>query len=162
MEIPPIVRSQFLIPSWRFPRRMRVDPRVPTQHPAHEILAEMGGLHIGQSGPGIECATSDLHFAFREADEEYGSCWGSLLASKLVAIAEVGNCHGWLFVDEGGRFFGGSQIHDAFYFEGDTFAEAAERLLLGRRARPMLKPDQDEIYLYGEKFTRGHPAVFDY
>jgi hypothetical protein len=103
-----------------------------------------------------------MHFAFCDADAEYGSCWSSLIASKLIALAEVGNCHGWLFVDEVGRFFGASQVHDAFYFEGNNFAEAAERLLLGQRARPMLKPDQDEIYLYGEKFTSGHPALFDY
>jgi hypothetical protein len=162
MEIPPVVRSQFLVPGWRFPRCVRVDPRVPSEHPAHEILAELGGLHIGKIGPGIECATSHLRFAFCDADEDYGLCWSGLLASKLIAFAETGNGHGWLFVDEGGRVFGGSQAHDAFYFEGDNFAVAAERLLLGRRARPMLKPDQEEIYIYGEKYTRGHPEVFEH
>jgi hypothetical protein len=37
-----------------------------------------------------------------------------------------------------------------------------ERLLLGRKVRPMLRPDQHQVELYGETFTRGHPAIFEY
>jgi hypothetical protein len=77
-------------------------------------------------------------------------------------VAEVHNRHGWLIIDEAGRCFGASKIHDAFYFEGQTFGEAVERLLLGRKARPMLRPDQHQVELYGATFNRGHPAIFEY
>jgi hypothetical protein len=51
----------------------------------------------------------------------------------------------WLFADEAGRCFGASQAHDAFYFEWYIFGEAVGRLLLGRKARPMLRPDQERV-----------------
>jgi hypothetical protein len=35
-----------------------------------------------------------------------------------------------------------------------------EGLLLGRRARPMLRPDQETVDLYGETFTANHPSVY--
>ena len=163
MDIPSSVRPLFLAAGWQSGRRMRVDGRVPELHLAHSILQEVGDLHVGRSEPtGIECARSDLEFCFCEADHKILSTWGELLRSRLVEVAEVHNRHGWLIVDEAGRCFGASQIHDAFYFEGQTFGEAVERLLLGRKARPMLRPDQHQVELYGETFTRGHPAIFEY
>jgi hypothetical protein len=123
--------------------RGAVDGRVPQLHPAYDVLQELGGLHVGRSElGGIECARSDLEFCFCEADQDVLSTWSDLLRSRLIEVAEVHNRHGWLIVDEAGRCFGASQIHDAFYFEGHTFGEAVERLLLGRRAGPMLRPDQ--------------------
>lgn len=142
MDIPAGVRPLFTAAGWQSGRRVRVHGRVPQLHPAHDVLREVGGLHIGQSEPGIECARSDLEFGFCEADHEILSTWSELLRSRLIVVAEVHNRHGRLIVDEVGRCFGASQIHDAFYFEGQTFGEAVERLLLGRRARPMLRPDQ--------------------
>lgn len=82
--------------------------------------------------------------------------------TKLIEVAEVHNRHGLLVLDEAGRCFGASLIHDAFYFEGHNFGDALSRLLLGRKARPMLRPDQHEVDLYGETFARGHPAIFEY
>jgi len=145
---------------WRPGRQIDVDVRVPPLHPAHRILKELGGLHVGRCGPGIECTTSDLKFGFCEPDEEIGPVWSELLGSELVTIAEVHHQHGWLLVDAAARCFGASQIHDAFYYEGPDFGVALERLLIGRRARPMLRPDQDQVELYGETFSRGHAAIF--
>ena len=123
----------------------------------------MGGLHVGRSElGGIECARSDLEFRFCEAGHDILSTWSELLQSPLIEVAEVHSRHGWLIVDEAGRCFGASQVHDAFYFEGQTFGEAVELLLLGRKARPMLRPDQHQLDLYGATFARGHPAIFDY
>lgn len=162
MEIPVGVRPLFAAAGWKLGRRLRVPGRVPQLHPAHKVLQEVGGLHIGRSElGGIECARSDLAFCFCEADHEILSTWSELLRSQLIGVAEVHNRHGWLIVDEVGRCFGASQIHDAFYFEGQTFGEAVERLLLGRKARPMLRPDQHQVDLYGVTFARGHPAIFD-
>ncbi len=122
MDIPESVRSIFLAAGWQSGRRISVDSRVPEFHPAHSILQGVGGLHVGRSDPaGIECGRSDLEFCFCEADHEILSTWGALLQSRLVEVAEVHNRHGWLIIDEAGRCFGASKIHDAFYFEGQTF-----------------------------------------
>ena len=51
-------------------------------------------------------------------------------------------------------------VHSAFYFEGHTFVEATERILLGRRARPLLEPDQDSVRLYGDEYRRGDPRLY--
>lgn len=163
MDIPAGVRPLFVAAGWKSGRRIRVDGRVPQLHPAYGVLQEVGGLHVGRSEVGgIECARSDLEFGFCEADRGILSTWSELLRSRLIEVAEVHNRHGWLIVDEAGRCFGASIIHDAFYFEGQTFGEAAERLLLGRKARPMLRPDQNQVDLYRVTFPRGHPAIFDY
>ena len=163
MDIPVGVRPLFVAAGWQSGRRVRVDGRVPQLHPVYNVLQEVGGLHVGRSElGGIECARSDLEFCFCDADHDILSTWSELLRSRLIEVAEVHNRHGWLIVDEAGRYFGASKIHDAFYFEGQTFGEAMERLLLGRKARPMLRPDQHEVDLYGATFARGHPAISDY
>ena len=163
MDIPLSVRPLFVAAGWQSERRVSVDGRVPQLHPAYGVLQELGGLHVGRSElGGIECARSDLEFCFYDVDQDILSTWNALLRSQLIGVAEVHNRHGWLLVDEAGRCFGASQIHDAFYFEGQTLGQAAERLLLGRKARPMLRPDQHDVDLYGTTFARGHPAIFDY
>lgn len=162
MEIPSSVRRVLVEAGWHPGRHIDVDARVWQSHPAHRILKEFGGLHIGRCGQGIECATSDLEVGFCEPDQEVGPVWSELLGSQLVAVAEVHHRHGWLLVDEAGRCFGASQIHDAFYYVGPDFGVGLERLLIGRKTRPMLRPDQHEIDLYGEAFPRGHAAIFAY
>jgi hypothetical protein len=163
MDILASVRPLFLAAGWQSGRGVCVDGRVPPFHPAYRVLQEVGGLRVGRSGlGGVECARSDLEFRFCEVDQDIVSTWNELLRSQLIGAAEVHNRHGWLLVDEAGRCFGASQIHDAFYFEGQTFGEAVERLLLGRKARPMLRPDQHHVDLYGVTFARGNPAIFDY
>ena len=162
MQIPSEVHHLFAAAGWRPGRRVSVDDRVSEHHPAHDVLQEMGGLHVGQAGRGIECASSDLSFQFCDEAPEILSTWSELLGSKLIGIAEVHRGHGLLLIDEAERCFGSSLIHDAFYFEGHSFGEALTRLLLGRKSRPMLRPDQHQVDLYGETFVRGHPAIFDY
>jgi hypothetical protein len=114
LDIPSNVRPMLVAAGWHFGRQIGVDARVPQFHPAYRFLKEFGGLHIGRCGPGIECATSDLECGFCDSDQEVVSVWSELLTSKLVGVAEVHHRHGWLFVDEAGRCFGASQIHDAF------------------------------------------------
>jgi hypothetical protein len=162
MEIPSEVRHLFAAAGWRPARRVSIDDRVPEHHPAHDVLQEMGGLHVGQAGYGIECASSDLFFQFCDEAPEILSTWSELLGCKLIGVAEVHRSHGLLLMDEAERRFGASLIHDAFYFEGHNFGEALTRLLLGRKSRPMLRPDQHQVDLHGETFVRGHPAIFDY
>jgi len=164
MDIPPRVRSMFAAAGWQPGRRVSVDSQVSHLHPAYDVLKELGGLHVGRSGlNGFECARSDVEFCFCNVDQDdLLLTWNTLLRTQLIGVAEVHNRHGWLLVDEAGRCFGASQIHDAFYFEGQTFGEAVERVLLGFKARPMLRPDQDHVSLYGMTFARGDSAIYDY
>lgn len=117
MDIPKDVRPLFVAAGWQSGRRVDVDGRVPRLHPAHDLLQEVGGLHVGRSEiAGIECARSDLEFCFCEVHHDILSTWSELLRSRLIGVAEVHNRHGWLLMDEAGRCFGASQMHDAFYF----------------------------------------------
>jgi hypothetical protein len=126
------------------------------------VLAKFGGLTVGRCGAGAECATSDIHFgAVGPADPDI-RIWNALLGTTLIGVAEVHHGHGELYVDSSGRYYGLSGVHDAFCFEGSTFSEAVEGLLLGRRARPMLRPDQGSVTLYGVDFTADHPGIFRY
>jgi hypothetical protein len=118
------VRHLFVAARWRPARRVSVDDRVPEHHPAHDVLREMGGLHVCQAGYGIECAGSVLINVERTAHEQ------------VDGVAEVHRSHGLLLMDEAGRCFGASLIHDAFYFEGHNFGEAPKRLLLGPTGAP--------------------------
>jgi hypothetical protein len=53
-------------------------------------------------------------------------------------------------------------MHDAFYFYDEGFVQALERILLGKRAKPLLRPDQTEVHLYGMSYTKVHPDVYVY
>ena len=126
------------------------------------MLAQFGGLAVGHCGTGKECAASDIHFCLVGPTDPDISAWNRLLSTTLIGIAEIHHAHGELYIDTAGRFFSLSLIHDAFSFEGSTFDEAVERLLLGRRTRPMLRPDQESVTLYGEEFRAEHPSVYRY
>jgi hypothetical protein len=101
--------------------------------------------------------------AFRQGeDERVRRAWEELLGTQLVGVAEAHNGHEELYVDRDSRVFGASIAHDGFCFHGASFVEAMERLLSGRRTRPMLRPDQDRVMLYGDLFTADHPAIYRY
>jgi hypothetical protein len=57
------------------------------------------------------------------------------------------------------RYFDANIDVETFYFFGASFAEAMERLL-GRCMRPLLRPDQTSIVLYGDVFTPDHPGIY--
>lgn len=111
------------------------------------------------SDKGIECGTSDIRFCEPDIDIPTDT-WEQLLHTKLVAVAEVGNAYGLLAGD--GRCFGASYIHDAFYYEGSCIEQALEHMLTGIRAKPMLRPDQQSVSLYGVEFAVGDSALYRY
>ena len=76
-------------------------------------------------------------------------------------MANFCHSHGELYVDGSGRYFTGD-IGENVCFAGASFGEAMERLLLGQRVQPMLRPDQDAVMVYGEMFTADHPSVYKY
>jgi hypothetical protein len=163
IELPESVRPLFIAAGWRQWRRVAVPSSVPAEHPAAAILAALGGLTVYPDRKlGEECAPDDLAFQFLEPDESIIEVWGGLLSTRLVGVAEVHGSHGELYVAADGRCFGRSLMHDAFYYEGASFAEAVERSLLGKRSRPMLRPDQSSVTLYGIHFTTDSPEVYRY
>lgn len=121
-----------------------------------------GGLIVGGVSSGEECSTSDIYFKASAATESDILTWNGLLQTTLIGVAEVHHGHGELYVDSEGRCYGLSLIHDAFYFEGETFVQAVERILRGRRSRAMLRPDQKSVDLYGITYTADHPDVYNY
>jgi SUKH-3 immunity protein of toxin-antitoxin system len=142
-------------------RQVPVPGLVPQDHPAHAVLAEFGGLEVGESGSGQECAKNKLAFGYVEPDRSVLR-WADLLQSQLVGVAEIADGHAELYMDAFGRWFLASCIQGAFAFEGSSFAEAMEHQLLGQRSQPMLRPDQSSVVMWGEVFTPGDPRVYRY
>lgn len=141
---------------------------VPNSHPANEILAQFGGLTVGEAASGQECATDVIAFVLpsEEFNPDWESSpiktWNTLLKTKLVCIASVHHDHGELYVDTTGRCFGLSLIHDAFCFEGESFVKAMHRAMFGIRSRPMLRPDQESVMLYGIHYNAESPELYKY
>ena len=162
VELPGAVRRFFVEAGWYPGRSVPVPTSVPRDHPAWEVLSALGGLTIlrryGPEWPPIE----ELEFGPLDPCPDITGVWGGLLGSRLVGIAEVHNAHGELYLAADGRCFGSSRVHDAFYFEGESFAEAVEARLLGRWARPMLRPGQEYVTLYGERFTADSLELYRY
>lgn len=161
MELPQTVRPIFLAAGWHSGRRVDVSAMPPSDHPASAILVEFGDLTVGDQGAGEECAKSNVAFKYLEPDRLIGS-WADLLGERLVGIADIHNVHGELCVDRSGRYYLASYMHDAFSFAGASFAESMERLLLGRRTQPMVRPDQANVVWYGEVCTADDPRVYKY
>ena len=136
--------------------------QLPEGHPAIRILSEFWGLTVGQVGSGQEWASSDVAFGFIDEADDRIATWNELLGTILVGIAEFHHSHSELYVDTTGRCFGMSLMHDAFYFEGESFGDAMRGLLLGRRSRPMLRPDQETVTLYGIDYDVNSPELYKY
>lgn len=163
VELPESVRQRFVIAGWHPGRRVPVSAAMPTDHPAAAILAAFGGLTVpSDREAGEECAPDDLAFGELFLDESITEVWAGLLGTRLVGVAKVHHDHGQLYVAANGRCFSRSCVHDAFYFEGASFAEAIQRHLFGRRSRPLLRPDQASVTLYGIRFTADSSEVYSY
>jgi hypothetical protein len=163
LELPDSVRELFLEAGWPA-AKASVDQSVPAGHPAAAVLEHFGGLRVGSCDGGEECASSDIVFGYTDDYQRDAVVleWQRLLSRTLVNIGEVHHSHGALFIDESGACYGMSFIHDAFWFEGSSFGEAAERVLLGRKSKAMLRPDQSSVSLYGEQITDEHPGAYDW
>ena len=155
LEPPQRIRHEFVEAGWTPTRFIPVPTYVPQDHPAAQVLAQFSGLTVGKAQAGQECATTDLSFRPSPPDgnDNEIATWQELLQTRLISIADVTHGHGELFVDETFRFF---------YFEGGSFAHAMENLLIGIRARPMLRPDQATVTLYGIKYTSESPELYRY
>jgi hypothetical protein len=89
------------------------------------------------------------------------AAWEAALGAKMIGIAEQDGGHAEFYLSEGGHVIGCSLVHPACYLIGRTVQEALEALGSGRRAQPMLLPDENEITLYGVTFRRGDSEVIE-
>ena len=164
LDLPESVLPLFRTAGWPGIAKEFTSRDVPLEHPAAAILRELNGLTVGNCDAGEECASSDIVFGRNEALERGALIleWQSLLATTLICIGEVHHFHGVLFMDSSGACYQDSQVHEAFSFEGASFGAAVERVLLGRKGRPMLRPNQSSVSMYGEIITAGHPSIYSY
>jgi hypothetical protein len=97
------------------------------------LVREFGGLHVGQNGPGENCATSDIRFhrsptaAHRESILDLESTGEDFFP---LAEAQLGYLE--LFINARGRLLTYGVPDGSLYVAGETFAAGIERLLLGR------------------------------
>ena len=164
IDVPESVRCRFVAAGWFPARHVSLSSALPQQHPAAPILAAFGGLTVSQpeDTEGEECGLDDLAFCELFPDDTILRGWAGLLETRLVGIANIHHGHGEWYMAEDGRIFGRSCIHDAFWLAGLTFWEAVERSCFGRRVKPMLRPDQANVRLYGKLFTAESPEVYQY
>jgi hypothetical protein len=163
IEISDSVREWFLESGWQPGRDVNVPGFVPRVHPAWDILNSYGGLTLLERNPDPDFdAIEEFEFGAFPPETSALLPWMTLLKSQLVKIAKVHNNHAELYMDEEGRCYGNSLMHDAFWFSGVSFGDMLEGTLANRRHRPMLRPDQSAVWLYGEKITPDDPTVYDY
>lgn len=129
-------------------------------HPATDMLREFDGLTVGSDGAGVECARIALKFQPIETLDEQIMAWERTLQTTMVGFAEGGLGYEEFYADEMGRIFAINCIVDGVYLCGFSFGDAVERLLLGRRAMPLLLEGQERVPFYGEDLLRGDPRIW--
>ncbi|MGH8443935.1 MAG: SUKH-3 domain-containing protein, partial [Solimonas sp.] len=88
---------------WHEARVVPVPAAVPADHPAAAILAALGGLTLGSTSPGQECARSTVCFVHLEEPDARIASWQRVLDTTLIGIAELDDGHGELYVSADGR-----------------------------------------------------------
>jgi hypothetical protein len=108
---------------------------------AQIVLACVGGLKVGATGPGVEQAASDIEFhqAMRQDREIVVRPWRRRLGD-LVSVADAHHAHIMLFVDSSASFYAFTDPDGKLYALG-RFDQAAEKLLLGLDFGKPLEPD---------------------
>jgi hypothetical protein len=134
MEFPAIIRPIFERAGW-YPER-QVEPSIPqVDSPAYrigrQILANLEGLHVGKSGPGHECAASDIKFDPAEAAECLTEFFG-IFDHSLCPLATYHNSHGVLYVSGDGALYHGDLVGDSgLSVISGSFFDGIGRILLG-------------------------------
>jgi len=145
-----------------------VDPVYPVspKHPAHAILRAFTGLKVGGTGPGEECARDGVFFGSHWFDgidkrqiEPEISDWQGLLKTEFVCLGDSADEHGEFWLDGKGRLFYNCLVAPIITYQGASFTEGMERLLRGRKCRPMLLPWQRQLTIWGECLTADDPRV---
>jgi hypothetical protein len=140
---------------WLPGRHVDVLVDAPPDHPAYSLLAELSGISLVR--PGFRIVEVDFQPVSMAAGRV--AAWAAALRTHMAGIAETHDAQGELYMTGAGHVIGCSLVHDAFWLQGRTFAEAMERLWSGERSRPMLLPGQQEAILYGISFRRGDSEI---
>ncbi len=155
--VPASLESKFRESGWYPGRRVAVDERVPVDHPAHAVLAELGGLRLTRLYGDYEVCEIDFqHVADKD---DYPRLWEAALGTELVGIAEHHNAHGDLWMSGRGHVFGNGMVAPVFWHIASTFQEAIENLMAGHPGRPMLLDAQSTTMSYGREFSWNDPEV---
>jgi hypothetical protein len=125
---------------------------IPHDHPARAVLAKRQGKRRGRIN-------------YRALDpDEYSSnipTWESLLGVRLIGIGDFGNEYQLLFLASDGRCFSEDIVdNDVFYYEAESLVQFQLMTILGKKSRPMLRPDQESVMAYGITMTRESPQVY--
>ena len=145
IDFPETLRPLFLAAGWPVTHTVLLPDFVPPEHPATALLKQLAGLQVGTCDTGEECATSDMVIGTYEhlhGDEDF-LAWQQRLGSTLVSIAEIHHGHGALLMDEQGRCYLLSIVHDALWLQGQTFVQAVETLVFGRKVGEPVALDSD-------------------
>ena len=140
---------------WRENRQVAVDGRVPSNHPAYQVLSELGGVSFASR----EWNKILLDFQYVEEAAEEARKWTQAYGMRLVGVAEIHNGHGEAYMTEQEHLIAFSLIHDACWFLGANLEAAMDALWREERARPMLLPGQESVDLYGETIMGKDPRV---
>ena len=111
------------------------------QAAAQIVIACVGGLTVGATGPGTEQAASDIEFHpdMRQGRQIVVRPWHQRLGD-LVSVADAHHAHIMLFVDSKGSFYAFTDPDDKLYALG-PFDQAVEKLLLGLDFGKPVEPD---------------------
>lgn len=158
------VTSLFIAANWPVADGERGEPFEVFDHPAAIAVAELDGLRVGHMGIRPGQTSGELLFGDRslEHDDPRVAEWEALLQIRLVNIAEVDSGHAALFMDGTGACYWKSNVHDAFAFGGDSLQEFLEDVVVNRRRKAMLRPDQASVSMYGLTITAKHPNAYDW
>ena len=149
----PDVADWLLRHDWHADRSVDVPEWVPAMHPAHSILKSFGGLSLlSYSDEFPDDPIAEIDFGILSPDDTTAANWSRLLGSTLIGIGVGHNQHENVYSDAEGKIYGRSLMHDAFYLLGPSLLACLHNLLTRTRAKPMLRPDQNSIRLYGRTF----------
>ncbi|MEP5937278.1 MAG: SUKH-3 domain-containing protein [Erythrobacter sp.] len=153
------IEPDFKKGGWYLNRTVTVPGQIPRGHPAYNVMEAFGGLKIGHSGTGEECACSDIEFDGCSDEDEDIEAWQALLMTKFVGLGTSHHGHEQLWLDGEARLFSSCLVAPGVLFLGDSFSEGIEKLLRGRRGQPMLLSPEEKVMAWGEWFTRDDDTV---
>ncbi|PCE33992.1 argininosuccinate synthase [Burkholderia ubonensis subsp. mesacidophila] len=161
IHVPSSVRPLFVHAGWRPVDEGGADAAA-REHPGAAILREFDGLTVSvepDDATGETCARTGLAFHALARKDEQILVWEQALRTTMIGVGEDDRGYHEFYADAHGRIFSTNCVVDGVYLCGYSFDEAVERLLLGRRATPLLLDGQASIPYYGEQLTRDDPRV---
>jgi len=157
--IPWSIIRHFTEAGWYHGRALDSPRDYPVDHPATKILREFGGLKVGRAQPGAECAAMPIELHPHDDPEKEVLELEACLGTSLLGIGSDGN-GSYYYSDELGRIYLFEIVAGSVWFQGWSFGEAAESLILGKRSYPLLLPSQPSVGFYGVELYPGNERIF--